>query len=49
MSFELSSVADAGVLGAILAWFMFRIEKVLQENNRVLGRVMELLHLIIKK
>lgn len=34
-------IAEQGVIGVILAWFMLRVEKILKENNRLLALVHE--------
>ena len=37
----LNNLASNGILGVILAWFMLRIEKLLQRNNEVLASFVE--------
>lgn len=46
---EIASVLDTGILGAVLGWFMFRLERVMKENTKVLIAVAELMRLIAKK
>ena len=38
---EYQSLIDNGVLGIIVAWFMFRMEKVVKNNTDVLISVKE--------
>jgi len=40
---EYQSFIDNGVLGVIVAWFMFRMEKVIKNNTNVLIGVKELM------
>tara|TARA_R100001530_G_scaffold136213_2_gene115836 strand:+ start:2507 stop:2656 length:150 start_codon:yes stop_codon:yes gene_type:complete len=38
---EYQSLIDNGVMGIIIAWFMFRMEKVVKNNTEVLFSVKE--------
>jgi hypothetical protein len=43
---EYGALLDTGVLGIMLAWFMFRMEKQVKQNTLVLQSVAELLRKI---
>lgn len=49
MSFDPTSLLDGGVLAVVVAWFMLRIEKLLNRAHKELTKVNELLRLIVKK
>jgi len=41
---EYSALIDNGILGIMLGWFMFRMEKVLNKNTEALINVKETIH-----
>lgn len=39
---------DYGILGIVIGWFMFRMEKVINNNTTVLYSVKEIIHKRVK-
>jgi hypothetical protein len=42
-----SALVNAGPLGAVLVWFMFRLEKKMTEQNRTMDKFSEALLLLV--
>jgi hypothetical protein len=45
---NLGALAQFGVLGVVLAWFMFRLEKILQQHTKVIERQTRTLAIVLQ-